>query len=174
MSEALFLEAIKTPVGDMTMISSQDGVLRMLEFQYREARWRPIAARRFKDATFVEKPSGHRKTLDRYFDGDIAALDEITTDGGGTEFQRAVWTRLREIPPGTTTSYGAIARDIGKPAAMRAVGHANGANPIAIVVPCHRVIGRDGSLTGYGGGLPQKHWLLEHEARHAGQTRRRA
>ncbi|HEV2652458.1 MAG TPA: methylated-DNA--[protein]-cysteine S-methyltransferase [Rhizomicrobium sp.] len=174
MSDALFLEEIKTPVGGMTMISSRDGVLHMLEFQYREARWRPIAARRFKGATFVQKPSGHRQTLDRYFDGDIAALDDIETDGDGTEFQRAIWTRLREIPPGATTSYGAIAREIGKPAAMRAVGHANGANPIAIVVPCHRVIGRDGSLTGYGGGLPQKHWLLEHEARHAVQTRRRA
>lgn len=95
MSDALLLEEIKTPVGGMTMISSRDGVLRMLEFQYREARWRPIAARRFKGATFVEKPSGHRQTLDRYFDGDIAALDDIETDGGGTEFQRAVWTRLR-------------------------------------------------------------------------------
>jgi methylated-DNA-[protein]-cysteine S-methyltransferase len=174
MSETRLVEEIATPVGGMTMITAAGGLLRMLEFDYREARWRPIAARRFRNATFVEKPSGHRRKLERYFDGDIAALDEIETDGGGTDFQRKVWTRLRAIPPGTTTSYGAIARDIGKPAAMRAVGHANGANPIAIVVPCHRVIGSDGSLTGYGGGLPQKHWLLDHEARHAGQMRKRA
>ena len=174
MSDALLLEEVDTPVGRMTMISSADGTLRMLEFNCREARWRPVAARRFKGATFVERSSGHRRTLERYFDGDIAALDEIRADGGGTDFQRAVWTKLRGIPAGTTTSYGAIACDIGKPAAMRAVGHANGANPIAIVVPCHRVIGSKGSLTGYGGGLPQKQWLLDHEARHAGQARRRA
>jgi len=80
-----------------------------------------------------------------------------------------VWQALREIPAGTTTSYGAIARKLGKPDAMRAVGLANGANPIAIVVPCHRVIGSDGSLTGYGGGLERKRWLLAHEARYAGE-----
>jgi methylated-DNA-[protein]-cysteine S-methyltransferase len=174
MSDPLIREEIETPVGGMTMISGSDGVLRMLEFHYRKAYWQPLAARRFKGAAFIEKQSGHRQTLERYFDGDIAALDDIETDGGGTDFRRAVWSRLRAIPPGTTTSYGAVARDIGKPSAMRAVGHANGANPIAIVVPCHRVIGSDGSLTGYGGGLPQKLWLLDHEARHTGHMRKRA
>jgi methylated-DNA-[protein]-cysteine S-methyltransferase len=81
----------------------------------------------------------------------------------GTPFQRSVWSALRRIPAGTTTSYGALAEHIERPTAVRAVGHANGANPISVVVPCHRVIGADGSLTGYGGGLDRKRWLLAHE-----------
>src|SRR5262249_39375574 len=107
--------------------------------------------------------------LTRYFDGEIAVLDAIETDAKGTEFQRTCWSNLRKIRAGTTTTYGALAKAMGKPAAMRAVGLANGANPIAIVVPCHRVVGSDGSLTGYGGGLERKRWLLAHEARHVGQ-----
>jgi methylated-DNA-[protein]-cysteine S-methyltransferase len=86
----------------------------------------------------------------------------------GTEFQRVVWTALRQIPFGETTTYGEIARTIARPDAVRAVGAANGANPIPIVIPCHRVIGSNGSLTGFGGGLPAKRWLLDHEARLAG------
>lgn len=86
----------------------------------------------------------------------------------GPEFDKTVWQALLEIPFGTTTSYGAIARRIGHPNAARAVGAANGANPIALIVPCHRVIGSDGTLTGYGGGLPLKRALLEHEARVSG------
>src|SRR6185437_10117039 len=93
---------------------------------------------------------------------------ELELDAEGPEFNRRVWEALLDIPFGTTTSYGAIARTIGYPKAARAVGAANGANPIALVVPCHRVIGSDGSLTGYGGGLPLKRRLLEHEARVAG------
>ena len=81
----------------------------------------------------------------------------------GTPFQRAVWAALRRIPAGETLSYGQLAAQIGKPKAVRAVGLANGSNPVGVVVPCHRVIGADGSLTGYGGGLPRKLWLLEHE-----------
>jgi methylated-DNA-[protein]-cysteine S-methyltransferase len=87
----------------------------------------------------------------------------------GTEFQLAVWNALRQIPYGGTTTYAELARTIGRPSAVRAVGAANGANPIPIVIPCHRVIGSSGSLTGFGGGLPTKRWLLEHEARVAGQ-----
>ena len=87
----------------------------------------------------------------------------VRTATGGTSFQRAVWRALRAIKPGTTKSYGQIAASIGRPTASRAVGAANGANPIAIVVPCHRVIGANGALTGYGGGLPRKRWLLDHE-----------
>jgi methylated-DNA-[protein]-cysteine S-methyltransferase len=102
--------------------------------------------------------------LRRYFDGDLAALDPLrVAPTRGTPFQRAVWGALREIPAGATASYGDIARRIGRPSAVRAVGAANGANPIGIVVPCHRVIGTDGSLTGYAGGLERKRWLLRHE-----------
>ena len=171
MSEQYFFEQIQSPVGRLLMISDRAGVMRVLEFQDREERWRPTIARRFQDATMTEKPGafGHAETLTRYFEGDIEAIDTIPTKATGSDFQIAVWKALREIPAGTTTSYGAIALKLGKPDAMRAVGLANGANPIAIVVPCHRVIGADGSLTGYGGGLERKRWLLTHEDRHSGQ-----
>jgi methylated-DNA-[protein]-cysteine S-methyltransferase len=98
-----------------------------------------------------------------YLAGRLDALDGLPVDAGGTPFQALVWAALRTIPPGQTWSYKALAERIGRPAAVRAVGLANGANPVGIVVPCHRVIGAGGSLTGYGGGLPRKRWLLEHE-----------
>ena len=101
--------------------------------------------------------------LASYFDGHITALDGIDVGLNGTPFQRRVWEALRGVPAGTTASYGEIARRIAAPAAVRAVGAANGANPVAIVVPCHRIIGSSGSLTGYGGGLERKQWLLRHE-----------
>jgi methylated-DNA-[protein]-cysteine S-methyltransferase len=98
-----------------------------------------------------------------YFKGDIAAIDNLPVETAGTPFQTSVWRALRRIRGGKTISYAELARRIGKPRAVRAAGLANGQNPISIVVPCHRVIGSDGSLTGYGGGLPRKKWLLEHE-----------
>ena len=101
--------------------------------------------------------------LDRYFGGEIAALDAVPVELNGTPFQKAVWQALRRIRGGTTISYAELAKRIGDPAAVRAVGTANGANPVAVIVPCHRVIGSDGKLTGYGGGLDRKQWLLEHE-----------
>jgi methylated-DNA-[protein]-cysteine S-methyltransferase len=170
-SERYFVEQIETPVGPLLMIADGAGVLRVLEFHDMSDRWRPLIARRFEGATMVETPGafGHAATMARYFAGEIEAIDALSAVGEGTEFQRAVWTALRTIPAGATLSYGALARQIGRPAAVRAVGLANGANPIAIVVPCHRVIGSDGSLTGYGGGLERKRWLLAHEARHAGE-----
>jgi methylated-DNA-[protein]-cysteine S-methyltransferase len=97
-----------------------------------------------------------------YFAGDLHEF-ELPVDPGGTEFQRQVWKALRAIPYGTTVSYGELAQRLEKPTATRAVGAANGANPIPIVIPCHRVIGANGSLTGFGGGLDAKRWLLEHE-----------
>ena len=101
--------------------------------------------------------------LSAYFAGDHLAVTGIVVAAAGTPFQRLVWDALRSIPAGRTMSYGAIAASLGKPGASRAVGLANGANPVAIVVPCHRVIGADASLTGFGGGLHRKRWLLEHE-----------
>jgi methylated-DNA-[protein]-cysteine S-methyltransferase len=103
-----------------------------------------------------------RDQLEAYFAGDLTEFD-LPLAPVGTAFQHAVWDLLLKIPFGTTTSYGALAHKLGKPGAMRAVGLANGRNPLAIIVPCHRVIGADGSLTGYGGGLERKRWLLEHE-----------
>jgi len=108
-------------------------------------------------------PAGAVSALNRYWAGDLCALDGIEVDPGGTAFQQRVWKALRAIPVGTVVSYSALALSIGSPTAVRAVGAANGANPVAIVIPCHRVIGADGSLTGYGGGLPLKRWLLAHE-----------
>ena len=101
--------------------------------------------------------------LHRYFEGNLGALDTVAVELNGTAFQKNVWQALRRIPHGTTISYAELARRVGTVSAVRAVGSANGANPVAIIVPCHRVIGSDGSLTGYGGGLERKQWLLAHE-----------
>ena len=101
--------------------------------------------------------------LEAYFAGDLSAIDTLEVDPQGTSFQRRVWAALRTIPAGTTWSYAELARVVGQPTATRAVGAANGRNPIALVVPCHRVIASDGTLGGYGGGLEMKRWLLRHE-----------
>jgi methylated-DNA-[protein]-cysteine S-methyltransferase len=103
------------------------------------------------------------RALTNYFAGDLLGIDMIRVASGGTEFQRDMWSKLRGIPAGTTSTYGVVAAQLGRPRARRAVGAANGANPIAIVVPCHRVIGANGELTGYGGGIERKRWLLDHE-----------
>lgn len=168
-SDALFLDRVATPIGEILLVADAQGVLRALEFADRPERWRRDFARRFQARALSEKrdPGGLATLLGRYFKGDMAALDAIRTDGSGTDFQRACWANLRRIPAGTTTTYGALAAKMGKLQAMRAVGLANGANPIAIVVPCHRVVGSDGSLTGYGGGLERKRWLIDHERTHA-------
>jgi methylated-DNA-[protein]-cysteine S-methyltransferase len=110
------------------------------------------------DAAFAEAA----RQLKAYFAGELKQFD-LVLETGGTPFQRRVWTALLGIPYGTTTTYGRLAQQLGDPRAVRAVGLANGRNPISIVIPCHRVIGADGSLTGYGGGLPRKQWLLAHE-----------
>jgi methylated-DNA-[protein]-cysteine S-methyltransferase len=110
-------------------------------------------------------PAGATTALRAYFDGDLDAIDRLPVAPAGTPFQQEVWAALRGIPCGVTTSYGVLARQLGRPDASRAVGLANGSNPIAIVIPCHRVIGANGSLTGYGGGLDRKRWLLAHEAK---------
>ena len=112
-------------------------------------------------------PASITRALEAYFDGETDVLKEVAVATNGTAFQREVWKGLRTIPAGTTTSYGRLAARLGRDGASRAVGAANGANPIAIVVPCHRVIGANGRLTGYAGGLPHKQWLLDHERRFA-------
>jgi methylated-DNA-[protein]-cysteine S-methyltransferase len=113
--------------------------------------------------TAVADPGGFSSRVRDYFSGDYHALDDIPVSTGGTSFQRQVWLALRSIPSGMTMTYGALATQIGKPGAYRAVGATNGQNPVAIVLPCHRVVGADASLTGYAGGLDRKQWLLEHE-----------
>ncbi len=108
--------------------------------------------------------------LAAYFDGEVDSLTSIETAAAGTSFQHTVWTELRKIPPGKTITYLEIAERLGRPSACRAVGSANGRNPIALVIPCHRVVGHDGSLRGYAGGLDRKRWLIAHEARHSKNT----
>jgi methylated-DNA-[protein]-cysteine S-methyltransferase len=108
-------------------------------------------------------PGGARRVLNRYFQGELESLDELSVELHGTNFQKRVWQALRSVRAGTTASYTDLAKNVGAPAAVRAVGAANGANPIAVVLPCHRIIGSNGSLVGYGGGLQRKRWLLAHE-----------
>lgn len=158
---------LRTPVGPMLAIASRDG-LAFLEFTTRE-RMSRVGRRLLRWFTAWSIQDGWHphirvtaRWLDAYFDGESAPSPEL--DARGTPFERRVWTHLVGLPWGTTTSYGEIASRIGHPTAARAVGAANGANPITLIVPCHRVVGQSGSLTGYGGGLDVKRWLLAHEA----------
>ncbi|MFN2425487.1 MAG: methylated-DNA--[protein]-cysteine S-methyltransferase [Candidatus Binatia bacterium] len=155
---------LASPVGNLT-IAVNDGRLVGLCFEGLWPRRRSALEKRDANCTFVpaRDPRGVCSRLVRYFDGALDALDDIDVEAGGTPFQRSVWQQLRRIAPGQTRSYAEIARAIGAPNAVRAVGAANGANPVGIVVPCHRVIGSDGKLTGFAGGLAAKRWLLEHE-----------
>lgn len=155
---------IPTPIGDMILVA-RDGVLLLLEFEDATGRVQREMRLRFKgqDLQQDENPFGLARIMADYFNGHINAIDNILTDGGGTAFEKQVWAELRTIPSGTTVSYGSIARKLGDINMSRAVGTANGRNPIAIVVPCHRVIGANCSMTGYGGGIARKEWLLRHE-----------
>lgn len=167
--EALFLDRVPTPIGEMLVVCDGEERLRALDWLDYESRLQRLLARHYgvenRGWTLERRPlaAAIRDRLDAYFAGDLTAIDAIPVATGGTPFQNEVWRALRWIPAGTTTSYGALAAKLGRADAVRAVGLANGANPIGVVVPCHRVIGADGSLTGYGGGLARKRWLLEHE-----------
>jgi O-6-methylguanine DNA methyltransferase len=173
----LTIDRLSTPIGTLLLVSDDDGRVRALDFDDGEARMLRLLKTHYGDPTLAPgpAPAALRCALEAYFAGDLGAIDDVPVATGGTPFQRTVWAALRRIPAGTTTSYGALAAIIGRPAAMRAVGLAVGSNPIAVVVPCHRVIGADYSLTGYGGGLPRKRWLLEHEGLEfgGGRVRRR-
>ena len=167
MTEQIFaLETLDTPTGAMLIVTDDEDRLRALDWQDHEARLKRLMRRHYGEHVTLRpraSASPARRALEAYFAGNLDAISALPTATNGTEFQRAVWDALRRIPTGRTISYGDLARDIGRPSAVRAVGLANGANPIAIVVPCHRVIGADGTLTGYGGGLRRKQWLLAHE-----------
>jgi methylated-DNA-[protein]-cysteine S-methyltransferase len=158
---------MRTPLGELLVVTDEAERLRVVEWTDAEER---VAARLRElgpEGAVVEdrtKPSHAATALAAYFEGELGAIEALPVELRGTPFQRAVWAALCEIPCGATVSYGAIAKRIGRPAAVRAVGMANHANPVGIVVPCHRVVGADGSLTGYGGGLERKRWLLAHEA----------
>ena len=158
------LTELPSPIGRI-VVAVHDGRLCALDFADRWPRRQAALARRFGTPTFqrVADAGGVVRRLAAYFAGDLTALESIAVDPGGTPFQQQVWNALRKIPAGRTTTYGELARTVGKPGAARAVGAANGANPVGIVIPCHRAIGTDGTLHGYAGGLPRKRWLLRHE-----------
>ena len=162
----LILSHYAAPVGELLVVTDSDGTLRALDFIDFEARMLILLRRHYGsvELTAGEAPAPVVAALDAYFAGDITALDALPVTTGGSEFQRRVWAALRRIPAGSTTGYGALAAMLGQPGAARAVGLANGANPVGIVVPCHRVIGASGALTGYAGGVERKRWLLRHEA----------
>jgi methylated-DNA-[protein]-cysteine S-methyltransferase len=166
--ETLTIERYASPIDGLWLAVDGAGVLRLLHFDQPEEDFLVTVRRSYPDAALTRgrAPVAVREPLGAYFAGDLAALDRIAVRAVGSAFQKSVWEQLRQIPVGQTLSYGAVARRLGKPDASRAVGLANGSNPIAVVVPCHRVIGADGSLTGFGGGLPRKTWLLEHEGAH--------
>jgi methylated-DNA-[protein]-cysteine S-methyltransferase len=166
--ETLTVERYRSPIDGLWLAVDGEGVLRLLHFDRPEEDFLLTLRRSYPKAALVRGrvPPSVREPLDAYFAGEIGALDRIPVLALGSDFQKSVWDNLRRIPVGQTMSYGAMARKLGKPDASRAVGLANGSNPIAVVVPCHRVIGADGSLTGFGGGLPRKKWLLEHEGAH--------
>jgi methylated-DNA-[protein]-cysteine S-methyltransferase len=168
MTQALVLtcDQLATPVGTLYVVTDEAGVVRALDWQDFEQRMLRLLGLHYRSAFSLSTgggPTSVRLALGAYFEGDVRALDALPVATGGSPFQREVWAALRGIPAGATWSYGRLAGQIGKPKAVRAVGLANGANPISVIVPCHRVIGAGGALTGYAGGLARKRWLLEHE-----------
>lgn len=169
----LLIDLIASPLGRVA-IAARAGRLCALEFgaarlvRQLAARYPGVPRRRARD------PFGLSTKIRAYLAGDLAALDRIPVETGGTPFQQRVWRALRRIPAGRTMTYGALARALGRGAAARAVGAANGRNPISVVVPCHRLVGGDDSLTGYGGGLWRKRWLLRHEAARSQVSRARS
>jgi methylated-DNA-[protein]-cysteine S-methyltransferase len=159
-------ERVPSPTGLLLVVTDTAGRLRALDWADRQARMRRLLDLQYGCNARLAKtarPTAARMALERYFMGATHAIDDVPVALGGTAFQRCVWTALRRIRSGRTVSYGELARRLGCPRAARAVGAANGANPICIVVPCHRVIGANGALNGYGGGIERKQWLLEHE-----------
>ena len=169
--ETFQLDRIATPLGEVLAVFDSEGVVRALDFADHEDRMRRLLRRHY-GAVVLEAgpaPDDLRQAVLDYFQGDLDALKTVRWKTGGTAFQKRVWAALTEIPAGRTESYGRLAARIGAPKAVRAVGLANGANPVGMIVPCHRVVRANGRLTGYAGGLERKRWLLEHEG--AGRLR---
>ncbi len=154
-----------TPIGTALLVTDDQGFLRALDWSDYEERLHHLLRRHYGDYALDKAPAPKDITsaLTNYFAGDLEQLQKIRWRTNGSDFQRKVWGGLQKIRAGKTSSYGAFARRLNVPNAARAVGLANGANPVSVVVPCHRLIGADGSLTGYGGGLTRKQWLLAHE-----------
>lgn len=157
-------DAIATPIGTVVIVVDA-GKLLALDFADYSTRMMALLTKRFGEVTLenAQNPAGISERVDRYFAGELTALDDVACDPGGTAFQQRVWQQLRSIKAGSVSTYGELASALDNPKAVRAVGMANSLNPVAIALPCHRVIGANGKLTGYAGGLARKRWLLRHE-----------
>jgi methylated-DNA-[protein]-cysteine S-methyltransferase len=167
-----FVDAVSTPVGEVVLIS-QGNRLYALEFDNGQGGVVGRMRRRFREPNFIfgKDVFGFAARLGAWFRGDLRAVEEIAVETGGREFQQRVWAAVRAIAPGETRTYGQIAAGLGSPRLARAVGQANARNPVAIVIPCHRVIGSGGKLTGYAAGIHRKRWLLDHERDWASRAR---
>ncbi len=167
MSQCFLLDSLPTPLGELLLIADARHHLCAVEWKEKQESLIRVLSRRYKNDPFqlhnTSNPGGLTEKLSLYFAGELSVLDSLPVAAIGTPFQQQVWRALREIPCGTTITYGELASKLGRPGASRAVGMANGSNPISIVVPCHRVIGANGALTGYAGGVQRKAWLLAHE-----------
>jgi len=163
--DRLLVDRLATPIGEALLVTDPNGFLRAFDWADRASSMTRLL--RLHYGAMVPEPgaapAGIKHRVRRYFDGEVDGLAGIEWRTAGTAFQRSVWLGLTTIQPGQTMTYGGLAAKLDCPRAVRAVGLANGSNPISVVVPCHRVIGADGSLTGYGGGLERKRWLLNHE-----------
>jgi methylated-DNA-[protein]-cysteine S-methyltransferase len=163
--ETFAIDRLQTPIGVALLVTDAEGVLRALDWEDYAPRMKELLRLHYGAVALKEAraPREMLEALSAYFKGDLDRLGTIKWRVAGTQFQQKVWNALPKIPAGTTMSYGALALRLDAPNAMRAVGHANGSNPISVVVPCHRLIGANGALVKYGGGLSRKRWLLEHE-----------
>jgi methylated-DNA-[protein]-cysteine S-methyltransferase len=160
----LQIDRIESPLGTILLVADETSLC-ALDFVDYGSRMMGLLHKQYSSVKLLETkdPQGFSSKIRAYLAGDYGSLDDIRVNAGGTDFQKSVWQELRSIPVGTTLSYGELATRLGKPTAARAVGMANSLNPVAIVVPCHRVIGTKAKLTGYAGGLERKQWLLQHE-----------
>jgi methylated-DNA-[protein]-cysteine S-methyltransferase len=163
--ETFSVDRLATPIGPALVVTDADGHLRAFDWEDHAARIKELLRLQYGavDLKETRMPAAVRAALAAYFKGDLDALKAIEWRIAGTPFQQKVWKALPRIQAGTTMSYGALAAKLGSPNAMRAVGHANGSNPISVVIPCHRLIAANGALVKYGSGLARKRWLLAHE-----------
>ncbi len=163
----LLEDTISTPLGPLWVLCDEQFQLRAVEWEEHSDRMVELLNIHYRREGYqrvaAPNPGGLSQKLQGYFDGDLAVIETLPTATGGTSFQREVWQALRTIPCGQVMHYGQLAVKLGRAGAARAVGAANGSNPVSIVVPCHRVIGSNGTMTGYAGGVQRKEWLLRHE-----------
>nr|AIA18021.1 AlkA N-terminal domain protein [uncultured bacterium] len=160
----LYIDKVDSEIGDIVLVTDGQSLV-ALDYADYEPRMRKLLTSRYGafELKQVENPGGFSDKVRCYLAGDYTSLDNIPVNTGGTPFQQEVWKALRTIPAGTVVSYKQLAQKVGRPTAYRAVGMTNSLNPVAIVLPCHRVVGANSALTGYAGGLERKRWLLQHE-----------